>query len=56
MAILIFLFYFLPTIIGLWKENSVAICALNLFVGWTVIGWVVALIWALTENPRRRVT
>ena len=26
--------------------------ALNILLGWTVIGWVVALVWALTkDNP-----
>lgn len=42
--------YFLPTIIGRHKANSVAIFALNLFLGWTLLGWVVALIWACTED------
>jgi len=42
--------YFLPTIIGFRKRNAGAIFALNLLLGWTVIGWVVALIWALTND------
>jgi hypothetical protein len=32
-------------------KNSGAIFALNLFMGWTLIGWVAALVWALT-NPQ----
>jgi hypothetical protein len=40
--------YFLPTIIGLRKRNAGAIFALNLLLGWTLIGWIVALVWALT--------
>ena len=44
--------YFLPTFIGFRKANAGAIFALNLLLGWTVLGWVGALIWALTkENP-----
>lgn len=43
--------YFLPTIIGLHKRNAGAIFVLNLFLGWTLIGWVVALVWALTTDP-----
>jgi len=27
-----------------------AIGALNLFLGWSLIGWVAALVWALTKD------
>jgi hypothetical protein len=47
-----FFFYFLPTIVGWSKQNSTAIFVLNLFLGWTVIGWVVALVWACTRDPQ----
>lgn len=44
--------YFLPTIIAFRrkKRNKNAIFALNFFVGFTVIGWIVALVWALTQD------
>lgn len=42
--------YFLPSIIGHKKRNKWAIFALNLLLGWCVIGWVVSLIWALTKD------
>jgi hypothetical protein len=44
--------YFLPTIIAAVrkKRNVLAIFLLNLFLGWTFIGWVVALVWAVTKN------
>lgn len=42
--------YFLPSIIGRDKRNFAAIFILNLLLGWTVIGWIVALIWALTVD------
>ena len=48
---LCFILYFLPTIIGLRQQNAQAICVLNLFLGWMVIGWIVALVWALTVDP-----
>lgn len=44
------LFYFLPTLIGQRKSNARAIFVLNLFLGWTFIGWVVALVWATTTD------
>ena len=42
--------YFLPTIVGGRKTNAVAIFMLNLFLGWTFLGWVLALVWACTED------
>ena len=33
------------------KSNSVAIGVLNLLLGWTVIGWVVALVMACSAEP-----
>lgn len=47
--------YFVPTIVALNREhhNKIAIVVLNVFAGWTLIGWVGALVWALTNPPRR---
>jgi ABC-type sugar transport system permease subunit len=46
------IFYFLPFAIAFNKKraNTGAIFALNLFLGWSLIGWVVALVWALKEE------
>lgn len=44
--------YFLPTIIGWNKRNSFSILLLNFFLGWTFIGWVVALVWATTNDAQ----
>jgi hypothetical protein len=43
-------FYFLPAIVGRDKSNAGAIFALNLLLGWTLVGWVVALVWAMTVD------
>lgn len=50
--ILFLISYFIPSIIALFraKSNSFAIILLNLFLGWTFIGWVVALIWSATKD------
>lgn len=46
------LFYFLPTIIGRNKADFGGILLVNLLLGWTVIGWIMALIWACAaETP-----
>ncbi len=46
--------HFLPTIVaGLRQSRHVfGIFLLNLFLGWTVIGWIVALVIALRSEPR----
>ncbi len=45
-------FYFLPSIIALFrgKKNVIAIMALNFFLGCTVVGWVVSLVWSLSAD------
>ena len=44
--------YFLPTILGRHKSDAIGIFLVNLLLGWTVIGWFVALFWALSGEPR----
>jgi hypothetical protein len=41
--------YFLPSLIAGHRHlhERVLITLLNLFLGWTFIGWVAALIWAI---------
>lgn len=47
-AVFIPAFYMLPTIEAwLRKSNNLpAIAALNFFLGWSLLGWVAALVWA----------
>ena len=51
-VIVIIFVYFLPSIIASSRghHNSTALFFANLFFGWTFIGWVVCLIWALTNK------
>lgn len=51
-AIVVGFFYFLPTIIAEDKNNKASIFVVNLFFGWTLIGWVLCLAWAF-QKPRR---
>lgn len=43
------LVYLVPTFIAVQREhrNQVAIVALNILGGWTLLGWLVALCWSL---------
>lgn len=49
-GLLLLALYFLPTITAHRRghHQSLAIGLLNLFLGWTFLGWVVALVWAAT--------
>ena len=46
--------HFLPTIVAAIRQSrhTVAIFVLNLFLGWTVIGWVLLLAWAAVSEPK----
>lgn len=50
----ILVLYFLPALISTLRRhhNMNAIFLLNLFLGWTFIGWIVALVWSATNPPR----
>ena len=46
-------FYMAPGIIALARDHPqrIAILLLNFFLGWSVLAWVGALIWALIKPP-----
>jgi hypothetical protein len=48
-------FYLLPTIIAVLRKHQhmPAIVAVNILLGWSFLGWVAALVWALTESRSR---
>ena len=50
--VLILAIYFIPAIVASNRRhrNRTAIGVLNLLLGWTLIGWVAALVWALTAD------
>jgi len=50
--IIVLFIYFLPSILGWSKANAGAIIALNVLLGWTFLGWVIALVWALTKDKK----
>jgi hypothetical protein len=56
-AILLVLVYFLPTFLAAARghQSWLEILTLNLLLGWTVLGWIGALIWSLTA-PRWETT
>jgi len=44
--------YWLPTLVALARQtpSALGVAMLNFFLGWTVIGWIVALLWALASH------
>jgi len=46
------LLYFIPGVVAQSRQHHQrsAIWVLNIFLGWTVIGWIAALVWASTET------
>lgn len=56
LAIVGFLVYFIPTIIAVIRKhpNIAAIMTVNLLLGWVCVGWIVALVWALTAIDESR--
>ena len=46
--------YFIPSFIGSSKRNAGGIFVLNLLLGWTFLGWVIALVWACCRDEKKR--
>jgi TM2 domain-containing membrane protein YozV len=51
------LVYLIPAIVAQERKAKHAwgILLLDLLLGWTFIGWVVALVWAVSDSPEPRV-
>ena len=51
-VILLIGIYFLPSIVAIYRRhvNFTAIFILNLFLGFTLLGWVFALVWAVYNS------
>jgi RsiW-degrading membrane proteinase PrsW (M82 family) len=54
LVIFIVVFYFLPTFIAYKRnhKNTKSIFVINFFFGFTFLGWLAALIWALNSSAR----
>ena len=44
--------YFLPSFLARHRQSFAAIFLFNLFLGWTFLGWIIALIWACLAESR----
>ena len=52
LVLLLLMPYFIPSFIAVSRHhrNKTAIIVLNIFVGWSVIGWIIALVWSFTND------
>lgn len=46
--------YFIPTFIAIKSKhiNKTGIILLNIFLGWSFVGWVIALIWSVMKKNK----
>ncbi|KXU94149.1 hypothetical protein CR51_27125 [Caballeronia megalochromosomata] len=57
MTIVLLVLFFVPMIVAMCRKhrNAAPIFLVNMLLGWTCIGWLVALIWSFTDNVAPRV-
>jgi hypothetical protein len=55
LLVIAFVIYFLPTFVASNRKhvNGTSIFLVNLFLGWTFLGWVIALVWASSANTEK---
>lgn len=53
--LLILLLYFAPTLAATGKPQYKSVLAINFFLGWTLVGWVIALAWAVKQDSAPQV-
>jgi hypothetical protein len=56
LLLLLFPAYLLPCLVATMRNCKAwgGIAVVNVFLGWTFIGWVVALAWAASGEPSKR--
>lgn len=54
-VLVVLVVYMIPGVVA-WSRghrNAAAIITMNVVLGWTFLGWTIALIWSMTNNVRR---
>ncbi len=56
--VILLVFYFLPTVIARARRSTMTVWVvlIDLLAGWTLVGWVVALVMALASSRKPAVT
>ena len=50
--LIIILAYLLPIIVGRNKNNLLGITLVTIFLGWTLLGWGFAMMWAIGSSRK----
>ncbi|AYN26712.1 superinfection immunity protein [Buttiauxella sp. 3AFRM03] len=56
---ILFVSYFIPSVVAAVRDHKYmgAVMALNILLGWTFLGWVVALVWSMMgKNENNQMT
>lgn len=50
----LFVIYIIPGVVATARghKHAAAVWALNILLGWTLLGWIVALVWALMRTGK----
>lgn len=58
LTVFLVIVYFVPFFVAWYRngKHGAAIFALNLLLGWTILGWIGALVWALADNEYQEPT
>jgi hypothetical protein len=53
----LFVLYWLPTLVAILRQtpSALGVAVINFFLGWTVIGWFLAMMMALATRPHERI-
>jgi hypothetical protein len=55
--VIAFILYWLPTVVALLRLHQIgSVMIVNLFLGWTVVGWIAALAMAVSDHQRNQQT
>ena len=51
-GIILLIVYFVPTIVAIIRHtrNVMRIVLLNIISGWTILGWIIALVWSFHDE------
>lgn len=54
LLLLLVVVYFIPCWVAINRNHNsqMAIGVLNILLGWTVLGWIIALVWSCTSNVK----
>ena len=54
LAAIFILLYLLPSFVAIVRKHShkAAIILINIFLGWSFVGWLVSLIWAFVNDKK----